>query len=112
MSFQRRVKVPIRNAEDFLRLMNGLFGLTDTEIMVLARFIYYLKIKSVDPEDLFSTELKNRVSTDLSISDINGYIFKLRSKRAISKIDNRYRIHPVLIPGKFKEIVFDLNFVS
>lgn len=113
-SKQKRIKVPIRNTAHYVRLFNGMFKLTDTEIEIISAFIdEYRAVKYQVPP--ISTPMKKKVADRLgrdNFNTLNQYIKNLVKKRAIIKKGggDDYIINPALIRNdKETEVVFILS---
>ncbi|HLS53375.1 MAG TPA: hypothetical protein VK031_05355 [Tissierellaceae bacterium] len=107
----RRYKIKITKTREFVSLFNGIFKLSPKEIEIISEFIDMaakLRGTGINP---FSTEIKKKVSDNLGRDDfntLNNYIKSLADKRAISKTDNGYNIHPMLLPEQVDKIEFHL----
>jgi len=102
------VKITLRNTKQYLRVLNGMFNLTDKELTVLAAFIDKLEQLRGTGIDVFSAEVKKQVASELDIDDfntLNVYIKRLKDKNAL-RYDGSYRINPLLIKKKDEEGVF------
>lgn len=107
----RSVNVRISGIEDYVRIYNGIFRLTDMEITVLSKLIKKHKRftkKSLD-KSAFDSDVKQEIADSLELSSLNNYISKLAAKKAIIKNGNGYDIHPMLIPGPHRAILFNLK---
>lgn len=103
MARKKRIKVKADTTFKYIQLLNGVFKLTDMEIRVLADFIdLYKKLQDAGIDtNPFSTENKKKVADKQGRDDfntLNHYIQNLRKKKAISKTNRGYEIHPFLIP--------------
>jgi hypothetical protein len=108
------LRVPAKTAIQYLQLFNGLFEMTGKELEVLAAFVtlHLALLKTGVPVNAFAAEMRKRVAKELAMADsshLNVYIQRLRQKKAVEKIPGGYLIHPLLIPGGEKEIVFKLT---
>lgn len=112
---EKELEIPINDTYNYLKLFNGLIGLTDTERRILAEFIDMKK--KMDKAGIggnpFSTEIKKNVAKNLGRDDfntLNNYIKKFVDKGAIIKTENGYQIQPTLIPSDGEEkITFYIN---
>jgi hypothetical protein len=72
------------NTVEYIRLINGIFKLTDKEVLVLAKFMDY---KENHPNyNVFASEFKKQIAEDLKLKDfniLNIYIGNLKKKKAI-----------------------------
>lgn len=108
---QKIINHKVRKVGDYVRLMNGLFGLTDSELQVLAEFItIHLTISKYKIQvNAFSTDMKKKVALRLGKSNFNSlntYIKALADKGAIRKIAGGYEIDDKLIPIGESQVVF------
>lgn len=111
-SKQKRIKIPIRKTAHYVRLFNGMFKLTDTEIDIISAFIdEYRAVQYKVPP--ISTPMKKKVADRLgrdNFNTLNQYIKNLVKKRAIIKKDDDYIINPALIKSdRETEVVFVLS---
>ena len=111
----KKFNITIADTKDYIETFNGIFGLSDTEMQVLAEFVdIYLSLKNsslnINP---FSTDMKKKVAEKLGRDDfntLNNYIKSLKEKQAISKSVGGYQIHPLLIPMGEQKVEFNLNY--
>jgi|GEM_PF-2157485 len=114
---EKKTTVKIKTTFQYVQLMNGIFGLTDTEIKVLAAFIdkqKQLKASNIDI-NVFCTEIKKQVAERLgrdNFNTLNNYIKRMHDKKAIRKIDSGYEIHWLLVPNNEKEVVFKIKWID
>lgn len=109
----KTVSVTIDNTVQYLQLFNGIFGLTDMELRVLAAFIDTHKRLSgagieINP---FATELKKQVANQLgkdNFNTLNNFIKNLHDKGAIKSVEDGYLFHPFLKPKGEDRIVIRL----
>ena len=101
----RRVRIPISSVYDYVKILNGIFNLTDMEMKVLSEIIRRIKLDI----PAFTTPAKEGIAKKLELKTINNYITKLTSKSAIIKTGSTYTVNPILIPGKHRHIMFDLD---
>jgi hypothetical protein len=110
----KKIKVKVDTTFKYIQIFNGIFGLTDTEIEILAEFID-AKIrldKAGITMNAFSTEIKKQVATKLGRDDfntLNNYIKKLKEKGAIIPDGDGYRILPLFITTGESQITFELQ---
>lgn len=91
-----RVKVKIKENKHYVRLINGIFNLTNKEIDVVAAFLD-LEAKGY----LFSKENKERVVEKLKIGSyntINVYMKRFVDKKVLFKNGKKYQFNPLLKP--------------
>lgn len=112
---EKTMTIPIRDTYNYVRLFNGLIGLTDMETTILAEFID-LKLalnKAGLSVNAFSTDMKKKVAENLGRDDfntLNHYIKNIADKGAITKTDAGYEIRDILIPtGEKEKISFIIN---
>lgn len=109
----KTVSVTVDNTVQYLQLFNGIFGLTDMELRVLAAFIDTHK-KLVDSGveiNPFATELKKQVAKKLgkdNFNTLNNFIKHLHDKGAIKSVEEGYVFHPFLKPKDEDRIVIRL----
>jgi hypothetical protein len=109
----KTVKVKANTPKKYLQLFNGIFNLTKKESEVLAVFIaLHLSLKAKRVQlNAFSTEMKKEAAKELGKADFNTlniYIKRLAEKKAISKTDDGYEIHRLLVPEGENRIIFKL----
>ena len=86
---------------DYIKLVNGIFKLTDKEIEVLAKFVEYQL--NHNRFNVFTAEFKKRIAKDLGMDDfniLNIYIKSLKEKRAITPDIQGYKINKLLVLNK------------
>lgn len=97
---KKKVNIKIKSTVSYLKIFNGMFNLTDKEMLILSKFIdMYIELKSIKI-DPFSAEIKKKIADDLQIDDFNTlniYIKRLKDKNAIRKKDGTYQINPLLV---------------
>jgi hypothetical protein len=107
------MKLQFKNATvpKAIRLLNGMFNLTDTEIDILVRFIEY---EMNTGSYAFSTDSKKQIANEMGKSDyvfLNTYIAKLKSKQVINQENKepKYQFHYVIrkIINRVDSITFD-----
>ncbi len=111
---QKIIRFKISNPEHYLRLFNGIYGLTLSERKVLAEFILvHLTITRMNLDiNPFSTDMKKRVARRLgkdNFYSLNTYIKALADKKAIKRIKGGYEINSHLIPGGEDEVIFRIK---
>lgn len=112
---QKLIHTPIASVRGYVGLLNGLFGMTPTELDVLAQFVE-LHIQLVHggfQTNAFSTDGRRIVAKRLgrkSHNFLGSYVQYLKEKKAIYAIPGGYQIDPRLIPEKgVDEIVFRIK---
>lgn len=101
MSQKRKkiVKITLRDTKQYLRVLNGMFNLTEKELIVLAAFIDKLHALKGTGIDVFSAEVKKQIAEELEIDDfntLNVYIKRLKDKNAL-RYTSAYKINPLLL---------------
>ena len=103
-----RIKRP--TSKKLIKLMNGIFDLTNKEIDILASFLDHQKKY---PEfNVFSTEIKKQIASELGISNtntMNVHIKNLKGKRAIIPHNGTYKIHKLFNVDQKEGIAFIWN---
>lgn len=92
----RRVKIKADTTLQYLQVFNGIFELTDKEMVVLAKFI-----DLGEKDDVCSINTKKLVADMLDIEDyntLNNYVKRLKDKGVLLKNKNKYRVIPYLLP--------------
>lgn len=87
----------------YLRLINGIFRLTDTDLQFLAYAIELDKELSKVGFDVFSAEGRKKISEKIGWTNpntCNQYIMKLKRKKILKEVDGTYKISPLLIPNE------------
>jgi len=113
------IRIPIYDEESFvdsyLRFFKGVIDLTDTEFVVLVRFVilYRKLIAEVDnpDEELLSVESKNELRGDISISSFNNHLKSLRDKGCFihDRSSDLFKINSLLLPKEELNVKFDIN---
>ena len=92
----RRVKIKADTTLQYLQVFNGIFELTDKEMVVLAKFI-----DLGEKDDVCSINTKKLVADMLDIEDyntLNNYVKRLKDKGVLLKSKNKYSVIPYLLP--------------
>jgi len=92
----RRVKIKADTTLQYLQVFNGIFELTDKEMVVLAKFI-----DLGEKNDVCSINTKKLVADMLDIEDyntLNNYVKRLKDKGVLLKSKNKYSVIPYLLP--------------
>lgn len=116
----KRAEVTLTSVEDYVRLMNSFFNLTDMEIRVLCEFIKERIRRSKDPNKynthLFHHSVKDKISrSEFDRSNhywINGYVKDLKEKGALISMEENghYQINKGLIPSGESKIIININW--
>jgi len=97
---KKKVSIKVNSTINYLKIFNGMFNLTDKEILILSKFIdMHNELKKINI-DVFSAEIKKKIADDLEIEDFNTlniYIKRLKDKHAIRKKEGSYQINPLLL---------------
>ncbi len=101
----------------YLRFFKGILDLTDTEVLILVRFIIVDRRLIVDGEDeriiysrLFSVEVKDMIREDISYSSFNNHLKSLRDKGCFQfRPDGSFIVNSTLIPSTELVIKFELE---
>ena len=102
------IKVTVKSTKQYLRILNGMFVLTDKELDVLAAFIDKQKVLAPTGISIFSTEAKKLIAAELDMehfNSLNVYIKRLKDKRALIYNDT-YKINPILLIEDEEEGIF------
>jgi hypothetical protein len=97
---KRSITVSINSTYKYLQIWNGIFGLTNKELSILASFIDVQILK--DDMNLCSVNVKKAVAELIGIKDpntLNNYIKKYKDKGAIFKRQGYYKLNPMLDPS-------------
>jgi hypothetical protein len=105
----KHVKMTLKSTLQYLRILNGMFQLTDRELAVLATFLD--KYKQLKPLGLspFSTDVKKQIADELGMQDfntINVYIKRLKEKQALYVTENSYKFNKLLIQLENEKGIF------
>ena len=114
---QKIIRMPVRRVRDYVRLLNGIFELTPTELDVLAAFVeLHLKMQHARlPANAFSTDGRKMVAkalgkdADKQHAFLGPYVKSLKDKGAITPIPGGYQIDERLIPQGEAEIVLKIK---
>jgi hypothetical protein len=116
------VRISIYNEESFvnsyLRFFKGVIDLTDTEFLILVRFVilYRKLLATVDDPDaeLFSIKSKVELRGDISISSFNNHLKSLRDKGCFVYDNNTdsFRLNDLLLPKTELNVKFELEDVG
>lgn len=80
------VSVSIKSTKQRLRILNGMFQLTEKELTILAAFLDKDKELEGTGISVFSAEAKKSIAEQLNIEDfntLNVYIKRLKDKQAL-----------------------------
>jgi hypothetical protein len=96
---KRKITVSIDSTYKYIQLWNGIFDLTNKELIILSTFIDVNDI--TEETNICSVRNKKEVARIVGIKDyntLNNYIKKFKDKGAIIKKDTLYTINPFLNP--------------
>ena len=99
-----RIKIPVSNSFQYLKVWGGLFELTISERQMLAVIL--------DTENAFSTEGRKVLREKMSFTSpntVNVYIKNLKDKKAVLAKNGGYIVNPVLNPTDSLTIDFIWN---
>lgn len=106
------VRVKLKNTKQYLRVLNGMFELTNKELSVLAAFLNkHKELKSLGIS-VFSAEVKKQIAEELDIDDfntLNVYVKRLKDKNAlIYTSGGGYRFNPLIVKkDNEKRVIFE-----
>ena len=110
---KKKLTVKADSTYKYLQLWNGIFNLTNTELIILAAFI---DVDSITDKTNFCTMAnKKAVAAAVGIKDpntLNNYIKKFKDKGVISKVGSNYVLNKLLVPtlnGETIEITITKN---
>ena len=108
---KKKITVNINSTYKYLQLWNGIFNLTDKELLILTSFI---DVDNITEEvNLCSVKNKKAVAQMVGIKDyntLNNYIKKFKDKGAILKKESIYKLNPFLQPdGETIEVTITRN---
>jgi DNA-binding MarR family transcriptional regulator len=89
-----KIKIAADSTYKYLQVFNGIFELTDKELLVLS---YLIDLKKTT--NLCSAKNKKLVAEKLGIQDystLNNYVKRLKDKGAIITTPDGYKLTPVL----------------
>ena len=89
-----KIKIAADSTYKYLQVFNGIFELTDKELLVLS---YLVDLKKTT--NLCSAKNKKLVAKKLGIEDystLNNYVKRLKDKGAIINTPDGYKLTPVL----------------
>lgn len=97
------ITINLKNTKQYIILLNGLFQLTDKEVIILEAFINkHRELEGLDI-DVFSAEIKKQIAKSLDIDNfntLNVYVKRLKDKRALIYKDGSYKINSMLMDRK------------
>ena len=95
----RKITVSINTTYKYVQLWNGIFNLTDKELVIISAFID----TNIITEDINICSITNKksVARIAGIKDyntLNNYIKKFKDKGALLMSHNTYKLNPFLNP--------------
>ena len=96
---KKKITVKADSTYKYLQLWNGIFNLTNTELIILASFIDVDDIAG--NTNFCSMQNKKAVAAGSGIKDpntLNNYIKKFKDKGVIQKVGSNYVLNRLLIP--------------
>ena len=103
---KKKITVKANSTYKYLQLWNGIFNLTNTELIILSAFIDVNS--TTDNTNFCAMENKKAVAAGSSIKDpntLNNYIKKFKDKGVIQKVGSNYVLNKLLVPGKNGETI-------
>ena len=99
MMTKRNITVSIDSTYKYIQLWNGIFNLTDKELIIISAFID----TNIITEDINICSVYNKksVARIVGIKDyntLNNYIKKFKDKGALIMSHNTYKLNPFLNP--------------
>ena len=98
---KKKITVKVNSTYKYLQLWNGIFNLTNTELVILAAFIDVDNVIDEQNTNFCSMQNKKAVAAGSGIKDpntLNNYIKKFKDKGVMLKNMNIYKINPFLNP--------------
>lgn len=96
---KRKITVNIDTTYKYVQLWNGIFNLTDKELVIISSFI---DVNDITEEvNICSVPNKKQVARMVGIKDyntLNNYIKKFKDKGALLLSNNTYKLNPFLNP--------------
>tara|TARA_R110000765_G_C18464490_1_gene550233 strand:- start:54 stop:389 length:336 start_codon:yes stop_codon:yes gene_type:complete len=96
---KKKITVKADSTYKYLQLWNGIFNLTNTELIILSTFIDVDNI--IEDTNFCSMQNKKAVAASSGIKDpntLNNYIKKFKDKGVIQKVGSNYVLNRLLIP--------------
>jgi len=97
---KQRLTIKANTTFKYMKLWNGVFDLTHTELRVLASMVDNSE-RLNGGESISTPAVKKAVAADMNREDfntLNNYVKKIKDKGAIFKQGNRYVLHRLLNP--------------
>lgn len=93
----------VTGVKGYLKIVNGIFNLTPTEIEFLSHLIELDRELSRVGFDVFSAEGRKKISEKMGWSSVmtcNSYIMALKRKKMLRQVGDTYKISPLLVPDE------------
>ena len=103
---KKKITVKANSTYKYLQLWNGIFNLTNTELVILSAFIEVNNI--IENTNFCAMENKKAVAASSGIKDpntLNNYIKKFKDKGVIQKVGSNYVLNKLLISEKNGETI-------
>jgi len=103
---KKKITVKADSTYKYLQLWNGIFNLTNTELVILSSFIDVDNI--TENTNFCAMENKRAVAEGVGIKDpntLNNYIKKFKDKGVIQKIGSNYVLNKLLLPEQNGETI-------
>lgn len=103
---KKKITVKADSTYKYLQLWNGIFNLTNTELVILASFIDVDNI--TENTNFCAMENKKAVANVAGIKDpntLNNYIKKFKDKGVIQKVGSNYVLNKLLLPKQNGETI-------
>lgn len=108
-TFKKVIKVNPKTTKAYIQIFNGMFNLTEKEMIVLAAFIDKHKQLTEHGIDVFTSQVKKQIAEQLDMTDfnmLNNYIKAFKDKNAIRYINGKYQFNPLLLKGDEEGVFF------
>jgi hypothetical protein len=105
---KKKITVKVNSTYKYLQLWNGIFNLTNTELVILAAFIDVDNVIDEQNTNFCSMQNKKAVAAGSGIKDpntLNNYIKKFKDKGVIQKVGANYALNRLLRPELNGEII-------
>jgi len=102
----KKITVKADSTYKYLQLWNGIFNLTNTELVILSSFIDVDNI--TENTNFCAMENKRAVAKGVGIKDpntLNNYIKKFKDKGVIQKVGSNYVLNKLLLPKQNGETI-------
>ena len=106
---KKSVTIKANTTYKYLQLWNGIFNLTEKELVILAHFIDLRG--SIEGSNLCGVDNKREVAKILGIEDhntLNNYVKRFKDKGVVRKVNNNYFLSKMLEP-KTEQIIINVK---